>query len=509
MSSPALKICFFLQRRYALIGNATAYHIKKEFPYAEFCGVVGMRESLKFLKRQKDVVYTSFVLDEDIHKRYRDEVLDLDYLRTLEKEYGIPNLLPYLHIDRVLLHEHLIREYPHDKRLLSHHDLLRVLQVTAKAIISFLDTERPDVVVISVVGSTASLLLYHIAKKRGIQTINIEFARIGNRIAYSEDYRNFSWVKERFEEIRKGSPSSERSSAQKFLEEFRDKPAPYDADYMQEFYSDRGRFDVLSFLHPKKLMWSIPWHLRTFINDLARIRRHDYTDIFIWWALWDKLKRKVRTLIGVSDLYYVPRSTDRYAYYPLHIEPEIAMMLYAPYYTNQLELIRASAHALPIDMLLCVKEHPGMVGYRPRRFYKEMLKTPNVRLIAPGVPSNELTKHSALTFTITSTAGWESLMLKKPVITFGDVYYNDIPGVERCRGFEELPYLVQKQLTAWKHDEDTLVAYTSALLEDSVAADFSDFWNRAEAYETIRDDAGIATLARKLASKLRPATSRA
>jgi len=489
-----------------MIGNATAYHIKKESPNMKFCGVVGMRESLKFLKRQKDVAYTSLILDEDIHKQYRDEVLDVEYLRALEKEYGIPNLMPYLHIDRVLMHEHLVREYPHDERPFSHDDLLRILQVTAKAIIKFLDEERPDAVVISVVGSTASLLLYHIAKKRGIQVINIEFARIGNRIAYSEDYRNFSWVKERFAEIQNGASSSERATAEKYLEEFRTKPAPYDADYMREFYSERGRFDALSFLHPKKLLRSIPWHIRTFVTDLIRMRRDDYTDIFIWWALWDKLKRKIRTLRGFSDLYYLPQPTDRYAYYPLHIEPEIAMMLYAPYYTNQLELIRASAHALPIDVLLYVKEHPGMAGYRPRSFYREILKMPNVRLIAPSVSSNELTNHSLLTLTITSTAGWESLVLKKPVITFGDVYYNDIPGVVHCRGFEELPFLVQKQLTEWKHDENTLVAYTSALLEDSVAADFSDFWNRAEAYETIRDDEGIAALARKLVSKLRSRT---
>jgi hypothetical protein len=509
MSSPALKVCFYLQRRYAVIGNVTAYHIKKEFPRAEFCGLVGTRESLKFLEDQRDVTYTSLILDEDIHKRYRDEVPDMEYLRALEKEYGIPNLMPYLHIDRILLHEHLLREYPHDERPFSHDDLLRILQVTAKAIIQFLDEERPDVVVISVVGTIASLLLYHIAKKRGIQTINIEFARIGNRIAYSEDYRNFSWVKERFEEIRRGAPSSERAAAQKYIDAFRAKPAPYDAEYMQEFYNDRGRFGALSFLHPKKLARSIPWHLRTFVTDLIRLRRRDYTDIFIWWALWDKLKRKLRTLRGFSDLYSVPRPEDRYAYYPLHIEPEIAMMLYAPYYTNQLELIRACAHALPIDMLLYVKEHPGMVGYRPRSFYKEVLKIPNVRLIAPGVSSTEISRRASLTFTITSTAGWESLVLKNPVITFGDVYYNDIPGVERCRGFEELPYLVRKQLTEWKHDEDALVAYASALLEDSVAADFSDFWNRAEAYETIRDDAGIAALSRKLASKLRPTAPRA
>jgi hypothetical protein len=227
----------------------------------------------------------------------------------------------------------------------------------------------------------------------------------------------------------------------------------------------------------------------------------------LWNALWDKLKRKVRGVVGFSGIFSTPNYSIPYAYFPLHIEPEIAMMLYAPYYTNQIELIKVAARALPISMKLYVKEHPGMAGYRTRGFYRELRKIPNVCIIAPHLSGTEIARHAALTITITSTSGWEALLLKKPVITFGDVFFNDIPGVLRCRGFEELPYLVKQQLELWKHDEKTLVNYISALIEDSVEVDFSELWNRGASANEMKSDVGVRQLALLLGNKIGLRTS--
>lgn len=496
------KICLFLQRRFAYIGHAMALHMQELEPGTEFCGIVSQRSSMEFLRNQTDIHYASLVLEEDIHARLFAEPLDMDYLRRLEDDYGIPNLWPYLYADRVVMHSQLVREYPYDVPLLSETDMLRRLQVTAKAVIELLETERPDAVVTSVIGSVASMLLYHIAKKKGIRTIHIEFARIGNRIAFSEDYRTFTWVKEKFEEIARGRNSPQQEAARRFLETFRSAPMHYDEETMPEFYANSGRLAQIRFLNPKRLLRSIPFHARIFLHDLRRMRRFDYTDIPVWFALWDLLKRKVRGLRGYTDLTSRPDWKERFAYFPLHIEPEVATMLYAPFYTNQAEIIRIAARSLPVGMPLYVKEHPGMAGYRTRAFYKQLVKIPNVRLIHPRISGLDLAKASSLTIAITSTNAWESILFKKPVITFGDVYYNDIPGVKRCRGFEDLPALVKGQLEEWRHDEETLAAYVSALLEDSVEVDFSAMWNRSASVEEIRADAGMQALSRLLLEKV-------
>src|SRR3989339_1128690 len=148
-----MKICFFLQRRWTLIGHAMATHLNKNFADTEFCGLVSMRPSLKFLEEQKDVQYTSLLLEDDIHKKLFSEEIDYEYLRWLEKEYGTPNLWPHLYVDRVIMNGQIAREYPYNKDLLSHEDMLRRIQVSAKEIIKFLNREKPDVVTISVIGS--------------------------------------------------------------------------------------------------------------------------------------------------------------------------------------------------------------------------------------------------------------------------------------------------------------------------------------------------------------------
>src|SRR3989338_8403281 len=140
------KICFFLQRSYAFTGHALAVWLQEKYGVTEFCSYTGVRRMHEFLKSQKDILYTELLLDEDVHNRYKNEKLDLSYLRALEKEYGIPNLWPYLTVDR----------------------------------------EKPDVAVFSVIGAVPSLLLYHIAKKRGIRIAHILTVSLKDRFAVSE-----------------------------------------------------------------------------------------------------------------------------------------------------------------------------------------------------------------------------------------------------------------------------------------------------------------------------------
>lgn len=480
-----------------------AADIKKNFPSTEFCGFVNMRESLTFLKKQKEVIYSALLLEQDFHKNLQNEKIDYEYINWLEKEYGIPNLWPYFYIDRVVMHGQLVREYPYNKALLTHEDMLRLIQVSARAIIDFLEKEKPDAVIISVIGSVGSALLYHVAKKKGIQTTTLELARIKNRIAFSEDYKTFTWVKERFEELESGKRSSkEREEAKKYLHEFRDRPAPYHQQADPTHNNQALRKANIQFLKPKKLAWSIYWHTKTLLKDIKKSADSDYTDIFIWWAVWDKMQRKTRGLIGYTDLYGAVDYNEKFAYFPLHYDPEMATMLYAPYYTDQVQLIKAIARSLPLDMKLYVKEHAAMVGYRSRSYYKEMLKVPNVKLINPSVPGHNLARMSKLTVTITGTGGWESLLFKNPVITFGDVFFNDIPEVKRCRGYEELPYLVKEQLENYSHNEERLLNYISALLEDSVPVDYIDLWVKADSPEEIMGNEGIKGLARALAQKI-------
>ena len=123
-----MKGCIFLQRSFARVGHAMAIVFKEKYGVDEFCGYVALRTSLGFLKRQKNVKYHRLLLDEDLHEQYKNEIIDYDYLRWLEEKYGLPNLWPYVLVDRIIMHGQLVREYPYDQPLYTHEDILKIIQ---------------------------------------------------------------------------------------------------------------------------------------------------------------------------------------------------------------------------------------------------------------------------------------------------------------------------------------------------------------------------------------------
>lgn len=468
-----MKVCFYQHALFTYIGHAMAVHVKSLLPDTTFCAFAQKRAGWKFLTIQEDIDYGTIPLAENIFDQSLKTAPDIDYIRDFEKTYGIPNAWPYIYIDRIIMHGQYVREYPYDYPLLTRERMLAYLEETVKTVLDFLEREKPDILVFAVIGSLPSMVLYHVAKKKGIKTLVIKGTRIGRGMTFTDDYLALDAVQKRFQErIEKNIPPLE--TAVTHLKEFREHPVPYFKEASPHFNKQTHRSANIRFLHPKRLIKSIAWHATEFWNDVTQKR--DYNEIRIWWKVWDKLRRKVRGLIGYEKFYCIPNDTERFAYYPLHLEPETALLLDSPYHTNQIELIRAAAHALPIDMFLYVKEHPQMVGYRTRAYYREITKIPNVKLIDPRISGTDLIQKAGLVFSVTGTGGFESVMFGKPVITFTKVYYNDLSSVIMCRDFDELPFVVKKQLEEHIPSETEIEQYISALLEESVDVDYGELW---------------------------------
>ena len=79
-------------------------------------------------------------------------------------------------------------------------------------------------------------------------------------------------------------------------------------------------------------------------------------------------------------------SSKPFVYFPLHSEPEKALLLDAPYYSNQVDVIYNIAKSLPVGFTLLVKDHivPKILG-RSVTFYEQIINLPNVKLLHPTV----------------------------------------------------------------------------------------------------------------------------
>jgi len=496
-----MKGCLVLQRRFAYVGHAVARNLKERHGVSDFCGYVYTRQSEAFLKSQNDIQYGTLLIDEEIHERYKTETLDSEYLTQLEKKYGLPSLWPYLTVDRVLMSGQLVREYPYDHCKYTHEELLRLIQVYAKAVEKMLDEEKPDFLFCSVIGSVGSLLLLRMCQKRGVKVLFVNTGCIRNRWLLSEDNETFTGVDHLFKNERERLKNSEsHKKAVEFLHAFRERPIPYiKTTTPNQYPTSRGK--QFKFLNPKKGWSSLSTWAKEIKTSFTDPSRNDYDYIGPWNYARDLVKRKARNLVGASDLYEAFDPQADFAFFPLHYEPEVSLLLQAPYYTDQAHLIQQIAKSLPVQMTLYVKEHPTMVEYRTRRFYKELKKMPNVKLLPPTMTSYEILPHAKLIVTITGTSAWEGTFLKKPVIAFGHWFYNTLPFIKYCKEIEQLPFLIKEQLEDFAFDEEALLDFIAAIFEESVEVDLYDVWNHPEDRGAQKD--AVAGFTDLLAKKLK------
>jgi hypothetical protein len=477
-----MKACLIFQRRFAPVAHKIAIELKKKHGVDEFCGYVNLRSSFEFLKKQNDIKYTSLILDEDLEIQSRTEKIDWDYLNKFEKEYGLPNLWPYLSIDRIIRYGMCVREYPNDSAPFNHEQMAIILQTISKSIRNFLETEKPDFIFLPAISAIGNKLIYEIAKKKGIKVFVGAETRINQGYILSNDYKNFSWANIFFEKIQSDKDLRNRmqeklKEAKKYLNDFRNRPKPY-LYVMEEFKKSGSRLKGLENLRPDKFIKSISWLFKLTFKHFFIKKIRDYTDEIPFNFFIDKIKRKFRILIGFNDLYDKYNEKENFVYYPLHLEPELAMLALSPHWTDQKNIIKQIAESLPLSYKLYVKEHPAMVGFRTRAYYKEIKKIPNVKLIHPNFDSYKIINDSKAIYTISGTVGWEGLILKKPIITFGDVFYNALSNVKKIKEIDKIGELTKWALEDHKHDEIELENFVLALMEDSREIKLHEIWEK-------------------------------
>ncbi len=496
-----MKICFQLQRQFAYVGHSMAVALKKNYGITDFCAYVELTSSLNFLTSQTEVPYSGFLFEGDLHSGYKTEKLDVEYLKELEREYGLPNLWPYIEVDRTVRYGLYLHSYPYDTPLLTHEEMMRTIQSSTKQILAFLEKEKPDCIIFSVVTDVSSLLLYHIAKKKNIRVLLIQTARVGNKHSLTEKYGTLSYVTDLLALLqgKKISLPQERLLAEEFLKKFREKPVPHsliDAPGARPI----NRKLQFGFLLPSKIWSSLYWFVKNGV-DYFRYKDREYIKS-PWHFLVDRIRQKIRVLRGFEDLYDEVTPEEPFAFYPLHFEPEIALSLFAPFYNNQLWLAKQIGRSLPMNYKLYIKEHPAMFGNRPRRFYTELKKIPNVKLIKPSVISFEILRRAKIVITITGTPGWEAMLLQKPVITFGDTFYNALEVVKKCTAIAELPFIIKEQLEHFAYDEPALINMLTAIYKEGADLDLNQLWVIEGSWNLEKKKKGVVSFVDYLAQKL-------
>ena len=417
--------------------------------------------------------------------------LDTDLLREYEEKLGNPFLWNALLSDRRIYFGSkyaLTQDY---KPRYSHEQMLRILQCALIEMENFFDTIDPNLVVSFQSVTLGDYLSFLFAKSRGIQLLNVKPTRIKNYICATESiYEPSSKLKQIFE-------NKEVLIDDKYIEEGR--------SYLKTVQNDHSMYEGVvpaSDMPPetmktdKKIIIKIKKILRLpkiFIMEFNRIfgkERFDthitsYFTILLYSKIIRPFKAKLLKFYMKGKYAEEEDLMDfEYAFFPLHTEPEVTLSVYSKNFMNQIEAIRKISINLPVGMKLIVKEHPWAIGKRKLSYYKKILNIPNVILANPTIHSRILIQQSTLVTVISSSIGFEGLMLKKPVIVLGGTPFSFISEkmLRFIRNLDNIDINIKDLLENYHYDENAIIRYISLMIKESAPVDYYTKLGGREAY---------------------------
>jgi len=416
----------------------------------------------------------------EINRRATHHRPNIEALREYERKYGDPVLWNAIVADRrIYMGKRATVEQDYGRRY-SEDRMLSIMELTIGELETLYEKLKPDVVVGFICVTIGEYLAYLMAKKKGIKFINLRPTRIENYIygaeTVTEPSSHLKQVYERF--YREPIPEGLAAQARKYLDRVIDTHAMYEGVVPVDGVKKEGGRSIIRRL--RGWVTTFRREFKRFFTYHFTVLRNDdhYNGSFykLWFEYAKKPVRRVLMDLCLRNRYISEEDLERYdfAFYPLHKEPEVTLLVYSRPYLNQVEVIRNIARSLPVGMRLVVKEHPAAIGYRKTSYYKKLLRIPNVYMVPPETRSRSLVRASRFVAVISGSVALEAVVLGKPVLVFGRVPFEFLPR-QMLRKIVDLDSLAEEicdLLLNYKYDQRAILSYISAVMESSVKVDF-------------------------------------
>jgi len=192
--------------------------------------------------------------------------------------------------------------------------------------------------------------------------------------------------------------------------------------------------------------------LSSFIGDAIRyiqeknsqkfkiFRYEDYSSFF--FANQREFVRKLKYSYDNFELF----KKKNYLFYPMHVEPEAILSYFVPENYTQIEVIENIIKAAKVNQSVIVKEHPQHPGILLSDKFQELKKIYSNLYYLPSYElSFPILDRCDAVVTLTSSVGWEALVLGKPVFVLGEIFFDQCNGVKRIESFRQLKDELRKE----------------------------------------------------------------
>jgi len=386
----------------------------------------------------------------------KDREPDKEHLSHIEKKYN-------LNLWKLTTNERIFYRF-YDFHKFTTREILSILESECRFFETVLDEVKPDFFVTKEPAFHHLELVYQMCKSRGIKVLMLGQPNLGYRCIISEE----STKLDSYGSLNTASQNRTFDELQKYLKTFDLSKQIRSYDKKHGTSKTDWIKSTLNYLMSKNT------NVKTHYNYFGRSK----IKVLIYMLI-SILKKKYRHSFINKNLQTKVDLNTKFAYFPLAVDLERNLLINAPFHTNQIEIIRNIVKSLPIDFKLYVKENPSQITreWRSRSEYKEIMKIPNVTLIHPSFPTEDLFKNCALVLTIGGTSGFEAAFYGKPSIIFTELGYQILPSVTRVKEMESLPSAIRtaikKEITP-KHLEE----YMLLLEQNSFAFDWLSFGSK-------------------------------
>lgn len=362
-------------------------------------------------------------------------------------------------------------------------DRRRILQKEIAFWSRVLDKYRPNLIVNETIAIEMSEVLYIEGKKRGIRYSSWMALSLKNHFYWQTVAIHNSLDESIFQQ----EPDAESiAKTETYIAKVLDgKGKPFYADNL------RGRFSL--YLLARNIYWLIRCR---FTESVYRDRAKNkllFGDNAYFYA--GQIQGVVDSVFHKYDDLKDYQNYEK-VFYPFHVEPEAVLFYMAEFYDNQIATIELICRCLKHNQVLVLKEHPQQAGYLLQKKFRELKgRLSNVIFLPAEYSTYHLIKECKLIVTLTSTAGIEALIVGKPVVVMGNVFYDHYHGINWIEHPKDLKEFMRNE-SEWKYPQlETLKRYLAQVIH--YAREGNPF-----PHEDLYTEANIKAIVRGIESEL-------
>lgn len=367
---------------------------------------------------------------------------------------------------------------------------------------------RPDAIIFGDIPHLPHhYVIYCLAQMFSIKTVMMKRIAISGRIIFFDSIKNYAKLQKKLEETAEKNFQLNDLSAD--IREYYETQTDPSTD-ASPFYIKKAHIEERSAgTYPLPSVRSIARNIARFTffkTSLSYLRmffnKREVVDIggfnrigFVIKAkeyAWDRIKKSFK-----QEYERLQASVDfskKFIYVPLQNQPECSTSAMGDIFTDQILMIKILRASIPPDWALYVKENPIQWG-GPRThtgryagYYLEIAKMENTRLVPVSTSTFKMIEHAQAVATVSSTAGLEAILRRKPALVFGNIFYMYCDGVFRVSDVDSCKKAIEKIQAGYVPSSQKILRFLAAVDAISVRGFPNKKFQEGENLEITREE---------------------